>query len=96
MYEPSKMAENAPVYPWGLSLTLDDATIEKLGTGSVPMKVGAEVTLHATVKVTACEDRQTAGDGHHRSVTLQITALAFEGEIDSQATADALYGGNKA
>jgi hypothetical protein len=94
-YEPSKMAEDAPIYPWGLTVNLDDATIEKLG--NVPMTVGAEVMIHAYACVTSSEDRQTEGDSHRRSVSLQIKEMALAPYDEKKSdTAGALYNGDKA
>ncbi len=96
MYEPVKAAEEGPIYPWGLSLNFDDATIQKLGTGNVPTNVGEEVTFTVRAKVTRAEISQHEGGKEQRSVSMQITAIALEGGSSDEATAEKLYDGAKA
>jgi hypothetical protein len=77
-----------PVYPWGLSLTLDDETLTKLGIDSLP-KVSSALLLTARVEVTACEEREVRHESRteqRRSVSLQITDAALT-EPDGTANA---------
>ncbi len=82
-----------PAYPWGLSLTLEEDALEKLGLTDLP-KVGAARRLVARVEVTSVSAREAQGeDGPHRSVGLQITDMALgpEETTDRPATEDVLY-----
>lgn len=88
--EPSTLATEAPRYPWGLSLRLDDATIEKLGLETLP-KVGTSMTLIATVEVTGVSSNEHQG-GKNREVNLQLVEACLEGEGSADKAARALYG----
>jgi hypothetical protein len=69
-----------PAYPYGLTIQLDDETLEKLGVKDLPA-VGAEILLSAKAKVTSVsvnEQQDADGDKEadkRRSVGLQITDL---------------------
>jgi len=80
-----------PMYPWGLSVRLDEDAIAKLGL-TLP-EAGSAMMLHAKVLVTEVMSREEMEDGKAkvcRSATLQITDLGLEagGETDA---AKALY-----
>ncbi len=81
---------DAPRYPWGLSLTLDNEGLEKLGLDDLP-EVGATMTLTARVAVTACSMNQSEGGDERRSVSLQITDMALDAGKKKSAES-ALYG----
>lgn len=81
--------DGGPKYPWGLTVSLDDATLRKLGMGELP-KVGEQMHLMAVVEV--CSTSQHANqDGTDRCVSLQITQMGLEGE--GPQPAQVLYGG---
>lgn len=88
-------ADTGPVYPWGLSLNLDDETLQKLGIEGLP-SVGDVLTIQAKVRVTGANANEREVDGEKevcRSASLQITEMA----ISTGKTADvasALYDGN--
>lgn len=94
MAEPAKM--DRPVYPWGLQVTLDNDSLEKLGLKSLP-KVGSSLYLGANVEVTSVseDERELDGKRHvHRHVTLQITDMGLGEPIDEEVDAGAaLYKG---
>lgn len=80
----------APMYPYGLSLSLDDEALEKLGVTTLP-DVGATMMIIAKVDITdvsSMESRES--DGPIRSVRLQITDLCLEKE-NSKAASAVLY-----
>lgn len=69
----------APEYPWGLQVRLDEKAIEKLGI-DLP-KVGSEQMLIAKVSVVSVSSSAhngPAGKSKHRSIELQITDLCLE------------------
>ncbi len=81
-------AEDAPKYPWGLCVTLDDDSLEKLGVSSLPA-VGTEVTIMAKAIVTAARENATQGGESEASVDLQITDMRVDGMDAGGAEAEA-------
>lgn len=61
-------------YPWGLSISLDDATMKKLGIKE--LEAGQTVTLAGKAKVTRCSEVEDES-GERCDCTIQITALAL-------------------
>lgn len=88
---PTSMAEEGPIYPYGLSLSLDGDALDKVGMSALP-EVGEEMLLHAKVKVTSVSSNEHE-HGKHKSVSLQITDLGLEDAGEKTAAADALYKG---
>jgi len=82
-------AGDAPRYPYGLCLQLDDKTLEKLGISTLP-QVGTELVLMARVKVTTTGQYETQ-EGSDNNVSLQITDMALDGG-QRPDPAKALYG----
>jgi len=76
MEGPTSLASDAPSYPYGLNISLDEAAIEKLGI-DLP-KVGKTLTLIAKVDVTSVSINEHTGGEEHRNVSLQITDLCLE------------------
>lgn len=71
--------KNAPEYPWGLRISFDSGTLEKLGLEEDP-DVGDYIDLRAFARVTCCS-REQRGDGtFSRRIELQIEQLAVEDE----------------
>lgn len=87
---------DAPKYPWGLFITLNDDSLEKLGITTLPT-AGTTVTILARAEVTGTRENQTQGNESEMSVDLQITDMQVEGlETDRMSRAmDALYGKSK-
>lgn len=89
----AEMPPKVPVYPWGLSLSLDDDTLKKLGLEGEMPSVGEMIHLCAMAKVTSVsenetEDTKTGGKTTCRRVELQITHLATENEDDENEEAE--------
>jgi hypothetical protein len=86
---------DAPSYPWGLCLTVDDDALEKLGLPALPT-VGQTMMLMASVEVKSVSASQR-GDELYRSLELQITDMALEpsAAAKKQDTAEVLYGGDQ-
>ena len=90
--EPPTLSTDMPLYPWGLSLSLDDDAMEKLGMDIADMKVGSTMSLVATVEVTSCSIQETSGQDANQSVGLQITDMCLEdGARASKNITKALY-----
>jgi hypothetical protein len=89
--EPS--VADAPKYPWGLCITLDDDSLEKLGVKTLPT-VETVVTIVAKATVSRISENQTQGGESERSMDLQITDLQIDG-LDADLlgrAAEMLYG----
>jgi hypothetical protein len=81
---------DAPKYPYGLCLYLNDATLKKLGI-ELP-EVGTVLTLSAKVVVTSVGmNQQQDGDKEERA-EMQITEMELAPEGGPSA-ASVLYGG---
>jgi hypothetical protein len=78
----------SPQYPYGLSISLDNDTLEKLKLGD-SVEVGDEVAIVAKAKVTSKSGYETMVGGAENSLCLQITDLEVSGE--SSATTKTLY-----
>lgn len=76
----------APTYSYGLTLSLDDETMGKLGIDGDLPDVGNTIHLAAMARVTcASENERTTQDGGKEScrrIELQITHMAVENEDD--------------
>jgi hypothetical protein len=85
----SKIAE--PSYPYGLSIDLDDGSMEKLGITALP-KVGTEMMITAKVVVKSVSSNQYEGSDAESRMCLQITDMEIGGENKKQDKAESLYG----
>jgi len=95
--EEAGITPDAPKYPYGLQICLNDEVLEKLGITQLP-KVGSVMRIVADVKVTGTRSYEIQTEKEvgepdetsEQSVDLQITAL----EINDQSNAASLlYGG---
>lgn len=90
---PSCCGPDAPAYPWGLELSLNDEVLTKLGLTTMP-EVGETLVVLAKARVTRCSSNETAEGGKRRDCTLQITDLGVEDAGEKlEGAADALYKG---
>jgi Major coat protein-like len=81
--------QDAPSYPYGLELRLDDEALGKLDLTELP-EVETTVMVWAKCTVTAVSATQSEGSEMRRSLTLQVTDLAIE-EASTPA-AEKMYG----
>jgi hypothetical protein len=72
---PAESSEDAPRYPWGLALSLDDDSLTKLGFTDPPA-VGTVLTITARVEVCSSRQYQTLGAESEMSSDWQITDMA--------------------
>lgn len=82
-----------PSYPYGLSIDLDDGSMEKLGITALP-KVGTEMMITAKVVVKSVSSNQYEGSDAESRMCLQITDMEIGGENKKQDKAESLYGDN--
>lgn len=66
-----------PKYPWGLSISLNDESLEKLGWEDREFKRGEEIVLEIKVKVIGFSEQDTM-QGEMKNVQLQITEMEVE------------------
>jgi hypothetical protein len=87
--ESYEVADSSEDYPWGLSIRLDNSTIQKLGLGDLD----ADETVRVYAEAFVSEDSANKKNGKTvRSMTLQITRLAVAQSEKDEDKADALYG----
>ncbi|OAE72598.1 hypothetical protein A7J71_11300 [Achromobacter insolitus] len=84
----SESSDGGPKYPWGLTISLDDATLNKLGISTLP-QVGEAMRLVAIVEVCTTNLHATQ-EGTDKCLSLQITQMGLEG--DAPDPAQVLYG----
>lgn len=73
---------DAPLYPYGTCLYLDEDEQKKLGITEMP-DVGVEMPVTAVVKVIGTSQRETQ-DGVRKTLDLQITSMAIGAEEEDK------------
>lgn len=76
---------DAPRYPYGTCLYLDEVAMEKLGITSMP-EVGEEIRIVAIGKVTGTSSREYEG-GAHQTLDIQLTSMSCD-EVPDADDAD--------
>ena len=82
---------DAPRYPYGLCIDLDDGSMEKLGIKDLPA-VGTEMTIMAKVVVKSVSSNQYEGGDAESRMSLQITDMEVGGASKASNAATMLYG----
>lgn len=82
---------DAPRYPYGLCIDLDDGSMEKLGIKDLPA-VGAEMTIMAKVVVKSVSSNQYEGSDAESRMSMQITDMEISGTSKANNAATMLYG----
>lgn len=79
-----------PKYPWGLSLDLENATLEKLGIDVTKYKVGQQIPLNIIATVTRTSMSETE---HGKNVSLGLTCgqMEFKAAKTNEEIAETLY-----
>ena len=77
---------NAPRYPWGLCINLDDDSLTKLGITELPA-VGSTLLLMAHVTVTSVRSSQQMDGDKESGTELQITDMALSAPTTKDAAA---------
>ena len=68
-----------PQFPWGLQVTLEDASLKKMDIKLSDYKVGDMVELYAQCKITRLSETAHEGDKNpNRTMELQITDMCLE------------------
>lgn len=74
---PTTAESESPSYPYGLTLRLDSASLDKLGMSKLP-KVGAKVMVHAMGVVTSVSQHENKNNDS-RNVEIQLQEMGMEG-----------------
>jgi len=80
-YNNGPSPEEAPKYPWGLCIQLNDESLKKLGVDKLP-QAGTEVTIIAKAQVSRVSENQTQGGESEASMELQITDMTMSTGAD--------------
>jgi len=72
-------------FPWGLSLNIQDESVDKLGFDTLP-PIGTEYRVMAIAVVTSVNESEHENAKKSRSIGLQITDLALEPAEDKSAS----------
>lgn len=91
----NNMAPTQPEYPYGLSISLDDAMLKKLGIDGMPA-IGTPMMLTAKVEVCSASQYATVGKDTESNLSVQITDMALDTGDAEGKRAERLYGGKKA
>lgn len=90
---PSSVAADPPTYPYGLTISLDNESLAKLGIENDLPEVGDKLIIMAHATVQSVSSSESEGDKSPRqSVTLQITDMACAPATMRASDADVLYG----
>jgi hypothetical protein len=90
-YNTIEANHDAPEYPYGLRIDLNDDSLEKLGITALP-KVGTEMTMTCKVTVTSVSAYDRQGGEAEQSVCLQITDMELGAGKTQSDAATSLYG----
>lgn len=77
--------EKGPQFPWGTSLDLNTAVLDKLGLATP--KVGSYITVTARCCVQGTSESKRDGSEENRSVSLQIEEMAVSADKPMRGTA---------
>lgn len=88
--EVAPTAADAPEYPYGLTICLDEESMAKLGLTELP-KVGTPMQITALVTVCSTSQYSTQGGEDEKNLSLQITDMEIAG-APRPDTASVLYG----
>ena len=81
--KPQQAASDQPAYPYGLRLSLDKSSLEKLGIGSEEdYEVGTECAIKARGSIVGYSMSKNQDGSESRCVEIQITALAIQPQED--------------
>jgi hypothetical protein len=80
-------AGDAPEYPYGLKVELENDALEKLGITSLP-DVGTPMVLTARVEVCGVSAYESTDQEKRQSLSLQITDMALAPEPKTRSADD--------
>ncbi|QII84181.1 hypothetical protein G3T20_05365 [Bordetella hinzii] len=74
-YNQPVAASDAPMYPYGLTVCLNDDSMKKLGLDKAPPIIGARMVLMATVEVVSVRSEKEHDGDTRTGADLQITEM---------------------
>jgi hypothetical protein len=86
---------DAPRYPYGLRLDLNEDVLSKLGLPALPA-VNQKMILVARVEVCALSQYDSQDGGKHQSICLQITDMSLDADKEKRDASEVLYPEKKA
>lgn len=81
---PSTSDNDAPAYPYGLSICLTDDELDKLDMSGEDVSVGDMLHLHALARVTSVSSTDTEGGGKRTRIELTLTNIAVPESEDEE------------
>ena len=83
-------SEEGPLYPYGLELSLEKSSIDKLGIDFKKMSVGDEIDISCKGKITRLSTNERSGGEADKSMSIQITDMAIDhsDELDWETKSD--------
>lgn len=87
----SSPVSEAPQYPYGLQIQLDEEALAKLGLPVLP-QVGEKMIITARVEVTSVSQYENQMSGKEKNVSLQITDMELGADKEDQSAENAIYG----
>lgn len=81
----SLLPYNAPDYPYGLAISLDEESLEKLDVDFDNVDVDENYHLFILAKITAKSRNESVSGKPRRCIELQITHMAAESEDEENA-----------
>lgn len=79
----AEVAFDEPQFPFGLSITLDDESLSKLGIKALPA-VGEQMIVVGVGPVESVSQNERSGSKRNRSVTIQLEQLEV-GAVDDDS-----------
>lgn len=86
---------DAPMYPYGLCISLCDDELEKLGFEASDFDTDDIVHLHCLAMVTSVSCNKTSSGGDNSRIELQITNISAESEDEENEEAEVESKGSK-
>lgn len=90
-HSPESIIDDKPEYPYGLTITLNPESLEKLGIDAKSLKMSQAFKVIAEAKVKEIREVKENGDVQEFSVELQLCEMDVEKE-ETEKTADEFYG----
>lgn len=82
-----------PKYPWGLSITFEDASLAKMGMDAKDFKPGEEMPIAGTLRITGISMNEREDGTKSQCVNAVLVAIDTSGPAKTTAqAADTIYG----
>ena len=71
-------SSDADLYPWGLSITLEDESLNKLKLNPRDCKVGDTITIQCIAEISNLSESANARGKDRKTIGLQITQMGIQ------------------